>query len=66
VTIREMHMRLTDNPDKVVMTIVFAGLKSGLLEYHSETSEDTDYTDIAAVTDDLVEAGYTYYGLTPP
>jgi len=66
MTIREMHMRLSDGGNKAIITIVFAGLKSGLLEYHSETTDEVGPDEIASACDNLVTAGYTYYGITPP
>jgi len=66
MTIRRMEMAYGETSDRVFITITFAGLKSGLLEYHTLTSEETGVSDISTVCDDLVEAGYTFYGITPP
>jgi len=66
MALREATLTLTSNPDKVVISMTFAAMKSGQLVYYTTVSEETSGVDVSAATDILIEDAYTWYGITPP
>ena len=56
----------TATEGRVDMSAVFRGYKSGELVIYALFSPGVDVGDIAGESDLMVEAAYTWYGITPP
>jgi hypothetical protein len=66
MNLRRAYISLSGIEGKVDISMTFVALKSGVLEYHTEEAAAIDFDSLETASDDLIAAGYTYYGITPP